>query len=262
MNIFLRLIGLLGALLVSQATVASPKEVVILTLEYPPLVSEAMPSGGVFSEVLRQALYGSEWTVRLKYVPWARVPAELTSSEVAGALPCWESEIESFGLKRTKAVFVSQLGFYVRRQDARFLDVRLSQLKGKRVGTVRGYGYPEQFLASGIIPEDASSDEINLKKLAAKRFDYIALERAVGDYILSRDKEWSLNAQVNWQGPPFARMPLYIGIKPSFLESAQFIAAIDRGIQRMRQDGRLGVIAKKYGLDLPDLVVAPPVATK
>ena len=262
MKIFSRLIGPVALLVASQAALASPKEVVILTLEYPPLVSEAMPNGGAFIDVLRQALSDSEWTVRLKYVPWARVPAELSSPEVAGALPCWEREITSFGLKRSKAVFVSQLGFYVRRQDSQPVDVRLSGLKGKRVGTVRGYGYPEQFLASGILPEDASSDEINLKKLAAKRFDYVALERAVGDYILSRDKEWSLNAQVHWQGPPFAKVPLFVGVKPSFPGSAQLIAAIDRGVQRMHQDGRMSAIAKKYGLDLPDLLAAPPNTTK
>ncbi len=65
----------------------------------------------------------------------------------------------------------------------------LADLKGKRIGTVLGFKYPELEAALGkdFVRDDALSEESSLRKILAGRFDYIATTKAVIDWHLLHD---------------------------------------------------------------------------
>jgi polar amino acid transport system substrate-binding protein len=59
----------------------------------------------------------------------------------------------------------------------------LNALAGTRVGTIRGYRYPEaESLRPGIVRDNAANDSQNLEKLLRGRFDYIFTNRIYLDY--------------------------------------------------------------------------------
>ena len=93
---------------------AIAKEVVFLTLEYPPYSSEQMPGQGAAVELLRMMLAGTPWTPVVRFVPWARVEHELKAARADGALLLWPEELKRYRIKPTSAIFLSRLGFYVR----------------------------------------------------------------------------------------------------------------------------------------------------
>lgn len=240
----------------SEATLTSTakakREVLFLTLEYPPYASEAMHNSGAAVELLHLVLAGSRWQPRVVFVPWSRVENELKTGRADGALLLWPAEVKQYQVLSSSAIFISRLGFYVRSADVAQLDVRLSAMKGQRVCTARGYGYPPELAESGVIIDEAASDEINLKRVSMKRCDYVALERAVGEFILSKDKEWSLQTEVSWKEPAFAELPLTIGLPSQKPDSKALLADIEQGLARLQQSPVYAALLKKYSLDGPN----------
>lgn len=66
----------------------------------------------------------------------------------------------------------------------------LSDLQGRRVGVVAGYSYTPEFwkvLRSVGLPEEAYSDTLNFRKLAAGRLDMLVAEQHNGHYIVNQE---------------------------------------------------------------------------
>lgn len=80
--------------------------------------------------------------------------------------------------------------FFIRKEDQKRLRYEsFDDLKGKRIGVVRGYYYsPEfmDFIKAENNSEDVATDEQNLKKLIYSRVDYIVMDQMNGMYLISR----------------------------------------------------------------------------
>lgn len=234
-------------------TGAQSKEVTFLTLEYPPFSSEAMDGDGGVIRLLRMALAGKDWQVKVVFLPWARAKVEIAYGHADGVLPLWPKEVIDFGVIPSIPVFESKLGFYVRKSEVGQRDTLISQMRGKTVCTVRAYGYPPIFAESGVKIDEGNDDETSLKKLAMKRCDYAALERAVGEYLLSTTKQWALDAPVQWKDPSFASLHLYIGVVPGRPNSAKLLADMDAGLKAMQKDPRFKALVNELSLDVPPI---------
>lgn len=220
----------------------------LLTTNYPPYSAEALPQGGAFTAAVREALALNGWGIKLRFVPWARVPTEIRSGRVDAVLVCWPREIREFGLLSSTPIYASRLGFFVRRSEAASTEVTLARLRGVVVGTVRSYGYPDQLAAAGVVREDAAADATNLRKLAAGRFRHVVLEQAVGNYLLGTTELAALRPQLSWKGPAFATVPLSVGVVPGQGQSASLLAALNQGLQTLHKNGRLHQLGATYAI--------------
>ncbi|CAD5107372.1 substrate-binding periplasmic protein [Zestomonas carbonaria] len=243
----LRMTGLLFlALLLPSAAHASPLR--LATLEYPPYTSEALPSGGVIAELVTHAFASQGHSVRIDVLPWARARAEVNNGRYQGALPLWPKEVSEGGLNGSRPLLYSELGFFSRAgQPVRFDD--LSELKGQRVGIVRGYGYPDSVLHSGFVGEEVVDDLSNLRKLVARRFDLVLLERRVGDHLAARHAD--LRDQVSWQGPVLERIPLQVGFVPPQAGQPDWAQIFELGLQALQASGDYARILQRHGILSP-----------
>lgn len=229
---------------------AAAKEVHFLTTEYPPYSSAKLESGGAMAWVLRAALEPRGYVVHIRSVPWARVSREISQGQADGVMLLWPSDVADLGLLPTRPVFVSHLGFFVRRehwQAQGISDWRI--LKGQPVGVVRGYTYPEQLRASGAVLEESISDLNNLKKLAAKRFNYVALERATGEHQLSQDAGGVLARALAWQAPALVSIPLTFGIVPGRPGAEALLSELEGALQQLRRQAAFKAMLKKFQVD-------------
>ncbi len=232
---------------------ARAKELRLLTTEYPPFSIAGKSGGGLFAELITEALGRKGWTVRVRSVPWVRVPLEVTSGRADGALICWPEEIKKFDLLPSRAVFISELGFFVRKSDAEKINVALAAMKGQKVGAVRGYGYPPALEASGALIDYVHDDQPNLRKLLARRVDYVALEKVVGEYLLQQPELAEVRDKVVWKAPAFARLPLYVGIARQLPNAASILADLNEGLAAMDKDGSYQVLAQRYQVSVTGL---------
>lgn len=227
------------------------QDVLFLTLEYPPYASEALPNQGIAVELLQLMLAGTEFKPKVQFVPWSRVLHEIRAGRADGGLLFWPEELDKFPVLSTSPIFLSRLGFYIRSQELASRNVRLSAVRRKSVCAVRGYGYPKQLLDAGVILEESLSDKANLQRLNLGRCDYVALEKAVGEFILSQPDAASLREQVTWAEPAFAELPLSFGVTAGKPDSAALLLALEQGLALLREQQRYQQLLQESGLDQP-----------
>ncbi len=236
-----RLLALLLPLVVLLP--AGAAELRLATLEYPPYSSEQIAGGGSIVELAVRAFAAQGQPVRIDFLPWARVRADLHSGIYQGALALWPQEIREENLIASRPLFYSQLGLFVRRSKPVHFT-QASDLLGRKVGIVRGYGYPPHLLRSGIVLEEAVDDISNLRKLQARRFDLVLLERTVGEYLISGDAQ--LRGKLVWQEPALERIPLFVGFRPSSPGQPDWAAVFARGLRELHASGEYMRILQRY----------------
>ena len=237
-----------GAFSQLQAAPGQP-ELRFLTLEYPPYSSPKLADGGAMEWVLRAALEPRGYVVHIRSVPWARVSREIAQGDTDGVMLLWPTEVTELRLLPTRPVFVSRLGFFVRREHWQAQDVNWQILKGQAVGVVRGYTYPDQLRNTGAVLEEAISDWNNLKKLAAKRFDYVALERATGEYQLAREAEGTLAPKIVWQAPALVSIPLTFGLVPGRPGAQALLTEFELALQQLRGQPAFAAMLKRFHVE-------------
>lgn len=210
-------------------------EVRLASLDYPPFTGTELREGGRLVALARAALAREGLTLRVDYLPWARVMLEVERGHYDGGLPFWPREITELGLTASRPLVYSEMGFFVRRGSP-LAGQPLEAMQGRRVGIVRGYGYPRHILESGIVPEEAANDLSNLRKLAAGRFDLVLLERAVGLHLLQRHAD--LRPHLQWQGRMLERIPLVAGFRPEHPRLGNLAERFDRGLKGLMEDGQ------------------------
>ncbi|AYC33793.1 ABC transporter substrate-binding protein [Pseudomonas cavernae] len=241
------LLALITALLWLPAAHAAPP-LRLATLDYPPYSSQALPNGGSIVELVTRAFASQNQPVQIDFLPWARVRADLHAGRYQGALALWPREVIEEKLIASRPLFYSELGFFVRR-DTPVEFTSLDQLTGRKVGIVRGYGYPRDVLQSGFRGEEAVDDLSNLRKLAAGRFDLVLLERVVGNFLLARHAE--LRGQLVWQGTPLARIPLFAGFLPPRPGEPDWAAIFERGLRALHESGDYMQIIRRHNSVTP-----------
>jgi polar amino acid transport system substrate-binding protein len=237
-----RLLAILVSVLLS--TCAQAGELLRLaTLEYPPYSSQHLPGEGSIVELTRRAFAVQGHTVQIDFLPWARVRVALRKGQYQGALALWPKEIKEEQLIASRPLFYSELGLFVRQGDP-LQFAELHQLRGKTLGLVRGYGYPQHILDAGMILEEAVYDISNLRKLRAGRFDLVLLERRVGEHLINKDP--SLRGQLVWQGTVLERIPLFVGFRPPRSDQPDWIDIYEQGLRKLHASGEYMEILRRH----------------
>ncbi|MCY1501983.1 Bacterial extracellular solute-binding protein, family 3 [compost metagenome] len=243
-----RLSPLLLSLILLLASWAHATPLRLATLEYPPYCSQALENGGSIVELVTRAFASQGQAVQIDFLPWARVRAELGSGRYQGALALWPREIQEERLVASRPLFYSELGFFSRSgKPVPFHS--LADLRGRKVGIVRGYGYPDNLLHSGFVSEEAVDDLSNLRKLAAGRFDLVLLERVVGNYLIARHAD--LGGKVRWQEPALVRIPLLVGFTPPRAGQTDWVQVFERGLRTLHASGDYMRILQRHNQVTP-----------
>ncbi|WP_342244831.1 substrate-binding periplasmic protein [Pseudomonas sp. OTU5201] len=242
MRLPLALCALLSCLFLSCGVRADLR---LATLEYPPYCSQYLPQGGSIVELTTRAFASQGYKVQVDFLPWARVRAALHSGHYQGALALWPREVVEENLRASRPLFYSELGFFVR-TDSPVRFKNLTELKGRKVGVVRGYGYPASVLHSGFRAEEAVDDISNLRKLEARRFDLVLLERVVGQYLIATDAH--LRGKLQWQSPALERIPLLAGFTAPQPGQPDWAHVYERGLKTLLASGEYMRILERQNI--------------
>jgi polar amino acid transport system substrate-binding protein len=225
-----------------------PGEVVLVNADYPPYVMpEGHPGGpGIDMEIAMAALEKMGVRAVVKLVPFKRVlamleagQADLTTSLSYRAerdeYLCWSLPY------RTDTNYI----FFTRR-DSAFEPERIEDLRGRRVGVVRGFVFPAAFADDPAIEKvEAPHIPSLLAMLLEGRFDALIVNSIVGKHEL---KATGRIAEVR-QAPFILRTPGDKGTVMGFSKarlSRDFVGRFDEQIRKMLGDGTIGRIEAKY----------------
>lgn len=227
---------------------AFPRELLMVNTPYPPYVMpEGHPAGpGIDVELARIALERIGVALRISMVPFSRGlfmlengEAQLTTTlsvrDDRGAYLYWSHPY------RTDVSY----HFYVP-ADGAFLPRSLEELRGKTVGTVRGFFYPAPFADDAMIRKLEAPDMPSLVAMgAAKRFDAIIVNGIVGKYEIAVSGR---AAQLK-EAPFEIRSPDSRGTVFGFSRKAvapDLVGAFNRELEKLIADGTMHSITEKY----------------
>ena len=118
----------------------------------------------------------------------------------------------------------------------------LEDLKGLKVGLLRGYTYGTNFDKSTLfVKETGNSHESNLKKLAFGRLDVYPCDKLVGIYIAMKN---NLISQLEILPVPLKTMDGHIGFTKG--KHQDVMNKINKIIIEMHQNGEIEQIINQY----------------
>lgn len=198
---------------------AQAKDWKITTLEWPPFSCSDCPEGGAAIKALRDVLKSKGITVKFEFLPWTRAIKVARSEGYVGYYPSWQADVID-GFKSSEVIFKSPIAFLENKEKPLGDWKELSDLKGKTIGVVQDYGYSKPFLKlidkknPVIKAEYVAEPSINIKKIAAARFDATLIDVNVAKYYLSK-KYAKYASKVQIQKKHVANLDLLIAVKNS-----------------------------------------------
>lgn len=239
--------ALMASLAVPLSTWSATKTIVAVADPYPPYLDPQDPTGGIAVEIIRAAYKTQGYALQLEIMPWARAEKGVKEGRYDVLLNVWRTQARAQELLFSTPYAVSKIKFIKLKGDP-FEYTGLDSLKGKRIGTVRGYGYGDAFSRSTLFSKDEVNEvSLNLKKLILKRIDLTLEDEITAKFLLKRN-EPELAGQLEFTIQSLSDNPLYIASGLKNPNHTEWIEAFNKGYQRIQNNGTLAEIQKRYGL--------------
>ncbi len=194
-------------------------------------------TGGVTIDVITEAMKRMGRTVRFDYVPWERCLSDVKEDQRDGVLNAVQSRRNDGYIVGTRPTAPWPLAFWVN-QDSRLLTWKsFDDLKGLKVGMVRGFKYSDKVLGyRGWKRDLALSEAVNLQKLVAHRIDV-----AIVDLYIAEETAKKFGLKLRQLEPLVSTDPLFLVFSPKKKELAK---EFDETLAKMQKDGTLNKIYK------------------
>ena len=251
-----------GGVLGLCALVAQGQETLKLTNgEWPPYQSQHLPDYGPASRIVTRAFETQGIRVSYGFFPWSRAYYMAERGIYHGSL------IWSYTPERAKAfyysdpfIFTDTVFFYHR--DTPFDWSDWSDLRGIQIGATLGYTYGEGFEKAerqGLLTVDrVVSDEINLRRLLAKRITIFPLSLDVGLTMLNTLFTPEERAEIRWHPRPLRRTAYHLILSRKHPDAPKWIEAFNRGLKILKESGEYEQILRAAEVPQPDMTTAIP----
>jgi polar amino acid transport system substrate-binding protein len=218
------------------AAQAAAEVVVALDAQNPPFMyagRDGQPRG-VYPLLLRTLFTQLDVPLRIVCLPWPRALAGLDRAEhgVGGLYATAERQARH---DFSQALHIETVKVFARRGALRLFD-RIDDLRGLRVGVLRGWSYGDSFDAAsraGLFQaEPVASDVQNFGKLERGFLDVaVAIEQS-GDALLAGGEFPSVRALPN----PLTENPTFLAFNKS-TQRRPLLARVDEQLEKLRRNG-------------------------
>ena len=161
---------------------------------------------------------------------------QLEAGKFDGSEVMWHTQERAQFLLFSKPYLENRL-VLLTRNDKSPLASELSELKGKRLGLVKGYAYgPEIWQAKGPVIVDGSSDEDNLRRLLKGEIDYTLVDELLVYYLFNYDSAKATRL-LRAGAKPIVTRPLHFVLRKDVPGAAEIMLRFDEMIPQMIADG-------------------------
>lgn len=221
-------------------------KVVLATLDWEPYVGQNMKNQGYVAEVVKEAFKRGGMDVEIQFHQWSRVVGLAKAGKVDGYFPEYLSDEVKKYAEFSTPMPGGPLGFF-KRTDKDISYTVLQDLKGKKIGVVKGYVNTKEFDDAAFLTKDAAKDDLtNFKKLVAGRLDLLVADKFVGTHLMKTNMPDKATA-VEFISPPLAEPELYVCISNKATANAEKLKAFNAGFEQIKADGTLEKILKSHG---------------
>lgn len=218
--------------------------------EWPPYHSQKLKNGGIVSHIVTDIFASKGVKVEYGWFPWSRAMKLPETGEWDGCVS-WATLTE----KQQKKLYFSDpiyegewVFFHLKTQI--FDWKKLEDLYGMKLGLTIGYedSYGKDFIKAltekKIITDYARSDELNFKKLIAKRFQIFLLDKEVGyDMIRTMLKKGELTKKeansITHHPLPFLSLKQHLILSKKIPSNKQILKLFNEGLKEFKANGKI-----------------------
>lgn len=239
----LRLLRSIALAAISLFAFASDTLLVNVDEAHPPyMYNSDGKAAGFYSALVQAAFQRMDVPVTLMPKPWARAIHEMDQG-LSGTAGIYKNSERLKRYDYSEPLLVERLMVYSPR--SRFLPyTRIEDLKGKRVGVMRGWSYGDEFdkaRKAGLFKvEDVSTDEQNFLKLSTDRIDVmVAIPESVSS-LLTRFPS------VTAASTPLLEAPAYLAFSKSANQAA-LLQRFNQALKEMKASGEfLRILTEEF----------------
>ncbi|MDP3480841.1 MAG: transporter substrate-binding domain-containing protein [Desulfoprunum sp.] len=243
------LVFVLSALLIScflPNIARAANTVTLASLDWEPYIGEKLKDQGYVDSLAREAFKASNYTVKISFMPWARVVAMTKEAKYDGYLPEYFAESLKTDFLVSEPFPGGPLGFFKRKTDAITFKT-LEDLKAYKIGVVRDYVNTVEFDKATFLQKDVANNDItNLRKLVGKRLDLVVVDKFVGLYLLKQDMPDQAQ-EVEFMAPVLEEKSLYLCISKKTPDAEAKIKAFNDGLKIIKDNGTIDALLKANG---------------
>ena len=208
--------------------------------------SEAGPHG-IAVDIVRAAFKAEGIDVAFDVMNYDRGMELVKSGEAIGCFDAPRTrEIEEAYLWHEKALFPAESAFYAV-SDYQGTINSLRDVAGKKVGFTQGYGYGNAVdLDGGMIKEYSLNDQTLIRKLIAKRLDFIVLFDKVADYLIPQQ---NVVGKIKPVGRSDA-IDIYVAFSKKHPEGKKYRDIFSHGFRKIEEDGTTQKIKAEWDAKL------------
>jgi polar amino acid transport system substrate-binding protein len=224
---------LLGAASMA-AWAAGPLQIDVDEDNAPFMFARAGKAAGIYPAILEAAFRHMNVPVQVEALPWKRAIQDIDAG-TAGVGGIYKNAEREKKYDYSEPIFAEKLMvFFNREHPVGFAKV--DDLKGKRVGVIRGWSYGDAFdnarKANLFTVEETASDAQNFQKLAQGHLDVAVAIQESGAALMTKDKNIVITAT------PLSQNPTYLTFAKSASQTA-VLKAFDQAIKDMKKSGEL-----------------------
>lgn len=227
---------------------ADQKELRVITSAYPPYIlsSGSGEVGGIDIDLLRE-VYGRQGvTVKVSLASFDQSVA-LLKKGYADLVPTLSKNSEreksmDFSVNYRQP---SRYIFVVLKDNSRVIG-QFNDLKGKRVGTMKGYGYWSEFMSDQSIVKDISDkEEILFRKLFKGQIDTLIMNEHAARYYITSHRYQEQVTLCPYSYIEKAGSDTRMAFTKQ-KDMTQWIEMFNKGYEELKQDGTLKRIEDRY----------------
>lgn len=238
-------VALIASLLTSSN--AAAKTITIATLNWGPYVGEELRDKGFAAEIVREAFTRTGYEVKFVILPWKRALHETLRGKYDAVFPTYYSDLRAKKYIFSEPFAESVISFCIRNKSKITFN-NLHDLKRYKIGIVLGFVNPPSIDAADFLQkETVLSDELNIKKLLAKRIDLAVIDKYVGMDLIN--KLPGATGKLLFLEPPLEVKPMYLAFSRKTPNSEKNVKDFNAGLKMIVDDGTLMKIMKRFGIE-------------
>ncbi|AMC34036.1 substrate-binding periplasmic protein [Janthinobacterium sp. B9-8] len=208
--------------------------------EFQPYLSKSLQNEGFISKIIRAAFKQENVMVSIAYYPWKR-SYDMVKKGEADLTPYWVKTPEREQLFiLSDPIDIVQYGFFHLKEN-KITQLNFSNLNKYKVGVSLGYSYGFAFDTARkkqqFIYDEAPSDEINIRKLIAKRIDLFTADKILGQYLIFTTLSPEEADKITFFPKNFAEEPVYLLISKKTPNGAEIADKFNKGLKKIKQNG-------------------------
>ncbi len=231
-------------LVLSTGSVAAPAKVTIANTPWHPYFGEDLPRYGMASEIISEAFARSGYRTEFKTRPWSRAIRGLKHGAYDALATAYHTDERAQFFRYSFPYMHSEVRLY-QKKGRGISWTKLEDLRSYQIGTVFNNAYSPAFDNADFLQKDAATSEIlNIRKLAIGRIDLLVMDRYVFEYLISRNPAYL--GQLEALEPALYSRPLHVMFSKQAIDVEKKISAFNRGLKAITADGELRRIIRQY----------------